>query len=286
MGMTAKKSATIEAFGPFAGEVYQAPMAYPYRWPTGSARCAEEAADVSLAAITEQLPPDTIAALVIEPIQGEGGCIEPPPEFLPRLREFCSDNGIVFVADEVQTGMCRTGDWFACEHAGVVPDLIVTGKGLAGGLPLAAVTGRAELMNAVRTGIGGTFNGNPVACEAALGAIETMRSLDLASAARRIGEHALPRLWSLADRFAVLGDVRGRGALLGLEVVDPATRRPARKVAAAIARACHAEGLALVVAGKHGNVLRLTPPLVISMKLLTEGLDIIEKVMAGLEAEF
>ena len=164
--------------------------------------------------------------MLIEPIQGEGGFVVPPPGFLPRVAEWCASHGILFIADEIQTGFCRTGDWFACEHEDVVPDLITTAKGIAGGLPLAGVTGRAEIMDAVHAGgLGGTYGGNPVACAAALGAIETMRAEDLCGAARRIESVMRPRLAALAAKYAAIGDVRGRGAMLAIELVEPGTHR-------------------------------------------------------------
>src|SRR5215813_11913615 len=180
MAMTAKNMPYKEGFGPFAGEVYRVPMAYPFRWPGGPARCAEEALSVVTSLIHAQVGEENVAAVVIEPVQGEGGFIVPPDGFLPGLAEFCREHGIVFIADEIQSGFCRSGDWFACEHEGVVPDMVTTAKGMAGGLPLAAVTGRAELMDAVHPGgLGGTYGGNPVACAAALGAIATIDRLDL-----------------------------------------------------------------------------------------------------------
>ncbi|HEY2553471.1 MAG TPA: aminotransferase class III-fold pyridoxal phosphate-dependent enzyme, partial [Streptosporangiaceae bacterium] len=189
MAMTAKNMPYKDGFGPFASEVYRMPMAYPFRWPGGPARCADDALDVITGLIHTQVGEQRTAAVVIEPILGEGGFIVPPDGFLPGLAEFCAAHGILLIADEIQSGFCRTGDWFACDHEGVVPDLITTAKGIAGGLPLAGVTGRAELMDSVHPGgLGGTFGGNPVACAAALGSIETMRKEDLPAAARRVGE--------------------------------------------------------------------------------------------------
>ena len=181
MALTAKNMPYKQGFGPFAPEVYRVPMAYPFRWPGGADRCAAEARGARLIdQISRTSAPTNVACLVVEPIQGEGGFIVPPPGFLPALADFCRANGILFVADEIQTGFGRTGAWFACEHEGVVPDLITTAKGIAGGLPLAAVTGRAELMDAVHVGgLGGTYGGNPVACAAALAAIETIEAQDL-----------------------------------------------------------------------------------------------------------
>src|SRR5579864_3284153 len=180
MALTAKNMPYKQGFGPFASEVYRVPMAYPLRWPDGPQACKAEALDVVKSLIHAQVGEQNVAAVIIEPVQGEGGFIVPPDGFLAGLAAFCKENGIVFIADEIQSGFCRTGDWFASEHEGVVPDLVTTAKGIAGGLPLAAVTGRAEIMDAVHPGgLGGTYGGNPVACAAALGAIETMESLDL-----------------------------------------------------------------------------------------------------------
>jgi 4-aminobutyrate aminotransferase/(S)-3-amino-2-methylpropionate transaminase len=284
MALTAKNMPYKHSFGPFAPEVYRVPLAYPYRWLTGPENCAAEAAAQAIDQITKQVGPENVAAIVIEPIQGEGGFIEPAKGFLPRIAEFAREHGIVFVADEIQTGFCRTGQWFACEDEGVVPDLITTAKGIAGGLPLAAVTGRAEIMDAAHTGgLGGTYGGNPVACAAALGAIETMRELDLNARARRIGEIMLPRLRSLAEKYEVIGDVRGRGAMIAVELVRPGGgKEPDAAATATLARACHAEGLVVLTAGTYGNVLRFLPPLVIGEDLLGEGLDIIERAFAAL----
>ena len=283
MALTAKNMPYKEGFGPFAPEVYRVPLAYPYRWLTGAENCAEEAAAQAIDQINKQVGAHNVAAIVIEPIAGEGGFIEPAKGFLPAIAKFAKDNGIVFVADEIQTGFCRTGQWFACEDEGVVPDLIATAKGIAGGLPLAAVTGRAEIMDAAHAGgLGGTYGGNPVACAAALGAIETMKELDLPAKARRIGEIMLGRLRAIQEKYEIVGDVRGRGAMIAVELVEPGTKTPNAVAAGALAKACHAEGLVVLTAGTYGNVLRFLPPLVIGEDLLNEGLDIIEGAFAGL----
>jgi 4-aminobutyrate aminotransferase/(S)-3-amino-2-methylpropionate transaminase len=283
MAMTAKNMPYKQGFGPFASDVYRVPMAYPFRWPGGPAACAAEALDVITGLIHTQVGEQNVAAVVLEPIQGEGGFIVPPDGFLTGLARFCSDNGIVFVADEIQSGFCRAGDWFACDHEGVVPDLITTAKGIAGGLPLAGVTGRAELMDAVHPGgLGGTFGGNPVACAAALGSIETMAKEDLPAAARRIGDVMLPRLRKLAESQPAIGDVRGRGAMIAIELVRPGTLEPDGAAAGQIARACHAAGLVVLTCGTYGNVLRFLPPLVIGEALLNEGLSILEDAFTAL----
>jgi len=282
MALTAKNMPYKHRFGPFAGEIYRVPMAYPFRWPTGPANCADEAFALFTSLVHSQVGEDNCAAVLVEPIQGEGGFVVPAPGFLAKVAAWCREHGIVLVADEIQTGFCRTGDWFACEHEQVVPDLITTAKGIAGGLPLAGVTGRAELMQAVHVGgLGGTYGGNPVACAAALGAIETMRAEDLAGAARHIEAVMLPRLHALADKYDVIGDVRGRGAMLAVELVESGgSLTPNPTLTAALAAACHQQGLIALTAGTFGNVLRFLPPLVIGDDLLTEGLDILETAFA------
>ncbi|MFR9726519.1 4-aminobutyrate--2-oxoglutarate transaminase [Streptomyces sp. MS19] len=283
MALTAKNMPYKHGFGPFAPEVYRVPMAYPYRWLSGAENCAEEAAAQVIEQITKQIGAENTAAVVVEPILGEGGFIVPARGFLPRIAEFAREHGIVFVADEIQSGFCRTGQWFASEDEGLVPDLITTAKGIAGGLPLAAVTGRAEIMDAAHSGgLGGTYGGNPVACAAALGAIETMREQDLPARARRIGDIMLPRLAELAGKYPAIGDVRGRGAMVAVELVKPGTKEPDAAATAKVAAACHAEGLLVLTTGTYGNVVRFLPPLVIGEDLLTEGLDILENAFATL----
>jgi 4-aminobutyrate aminotransferase/(S)-3-amino-2-methylpropionate transaminase len=283
MALTAKTMPYKHRFGPFANEIYRVPMAYPYRWPTGPQACADEAFEQFVHQVHVQVGEDLCAAVLVEPIQGEGGFVVPAPGFLARVARWCADHGILFVADEIQTGFCRTGDWFACEAEGVVPDLITTAKGIAGGLPLAGVTGRAEVMDAVHGGgLGGTYGGNPVACAAALGAIETMRADDLRGAARRIESVLRPRLGQLAEKYAAVGDVRGRGAMLAVELVEPdGSKTPDPALTAAITKSCHEQGLITLTAGTYGNVLRFLPPLVIGDDLLAEGLDILESAFAA-----
>ncbi|HJQ44566.1 MAG TPA: 4-aminobutyrate--2-oxoglutarate transaminase [Jatrophihabitantaceae bacterium] len=277
MALTAKSMPYKSGFGPFASEIYRVPMAYPYRWPTGAAQCGKEAFDLFTSQVHAQVGEDNTAAVLIEPIQGEGGFIVPPDGFLAAVAEWCRDHGIVFIADEIQTGFCRTGDWWALDHDGVVPDLITTAKGIAGGLPLAGVTGRAEIMDSVHGGgLGGTYGGNPVACAAALGSIATMQADDLPAAARRIESVMKPRLQAIAEKTGIIGDVRGRGAMLAVELVERGSMTPNAKATAAIAAACHAQGLVTLTAGTFSNVLRFLPPLVIGDDLLAEGLDILE----------
>ena len=280
MSMTAKNVPYKEGFGPFAPEVYRVPSPYPYRWPTGPENAAEEAFAALKEIVTSQIGATNVAAIVAEPIQGEGGFIVPPPGYLAKVQEFANEHGIVFVADEIQTGLARTGAMFACEHEGVVPDLITTAKALAGGMPLAAVTGRAEIMDAVAPGgLGGTYAGNPVACAAALGALEAIETEGLVERARQIEERVLPRLQALLGPDSVVGDVRGRGAMLALEFVRPGTTQPAPEIARAVVEQCHREGVLTLVCGTFGNVIRLLPPLVIPMELLDEAVDVLEEAV-------
>jgi 4-aminobutyrate aminotransferase / (S)-3-amino-2-methylpropionate transaminase / 5-aminovalerate transaminase len=282
MALTAKSMPYKSGFGPFAAEVYRVPMAYPYRWPTGPERCADEAFAEFVSMVHAQVGELNTAAVLLEPIQGEGGFIVPAPGFVARVADWCHQHGIVFIADEVQSGFCRTGDWFASTHENVVPDLITTGKAIGGGLPLAAVTGRAELMNAVHTGgLGGTYGGNPIACAAALGAIETMREDNLVERARQLGGVLRSRLDTLASKYPVIGEVRGRGLMQAVELVsDRDTKTPDPAVTAALTAACHRNGLLTLTCGTFGNVLRFLPPLVISEELLDEGLSIFESALA------
>ncbi len=286
MGMTSKNMPYKHRFGPFAPEIYRVPMAYPYRWPGGPERCAEEALSTVTSMIHAQVGEENTAAVVIEPIQGEGGFIVPPDGFLPGLADWCREHGILLVADEVQSGFCRTGDWFACDHEGVVPDLVTTAKGIAGGMPLAAVTGRAEVMDAVHGGgLGGTYGGNPVACAAALASIESMEEDDLAGRARSIGKILGDRLGALAERHPQVGDVRGRGAMMAMELVtDPDTKQPDAALAAAVNAGCHERGVVTLTCGTYGNVFRFLPPLSIGDDLLHEAMDVLEESFAAATA--
>lgn len=286
MALTAKNMPYKQGFGPFAGEVYRMPMAYPYRWPTGAEHCADEAFDAFVSAVHTQVGEQNTAAVIIEPIQGEGGFIVPPAGYLKRIADWCTQHGILFIADEIQTGFCRTGDWFACEHEGVVPDLITTAKGMAGGLPLAAVTGRADVMDSVHGGgLGGTYGGNPVACAAALGAIETMQAEDLCGRAREVEKLFMPRLQKLAEKFDVIGDIRGRGAMLALELVEGGAgasgKTPNPALAGALNAYCHSQGVVTLTAGTFGNVIRFLPPLSAGDNLLNEGLDVLEQAFVA-----
>jgi 4-aminobutyrate aminotransferase/(S)-3-amino-2-methylpropionate transaminase len=278
MAMTAKNMPYKHGFGPFAPEVYRAPLSYPFR--DGKAVDGEAAAARAIDQIEKQVGADNLAALVIEPIQGEGGFIEPAPGFLPGLASWCRDNRVVFVADEVQTGFARTGEMFACDHEGVVPDLIVTAKGIAGGLPLSAVTGRAEIMDAPHAGgLGGTYGGNPLACAAALAAIETIAADGLLDRARDIERLMLDRLHRLQADDDRIGDVRGRGAMIAVELVRPGSQTPDAELTRALATAAHRQGVIMLTCGTYGNVLRFLPPLTIGDELLTDALDVLEAAL-------
>jgi len=283
MALTAKNMPYKHRFGPFANEIYRVPMAYPFRWPTGPDNCAAEAFAEFVDLVHAQVGESNTAAVLLEPIQGEGGFIVPAPGFVKRVADWCTEQGIVFIADEIQSGFCRTGDWFACEFEDVVPDLITTAKGIAGGLPLAGVTGRAELMDAVHAGgLGGTYGGNPVACAAALGAIETMRTENLAARAKQIEALFLPRLRRLAEQYPQIGEIRGRGAMLAIElVVGPGDKTPNPGLAGRVNAGCHQRGLVTLTAGTFGNVFRFLPPLSIGDELVAEGLDVLEEAFAA-----
>jgi 4-aminobutyrate aminotransferase/(S)-3-amino-2-methylpropionate transaminase len=272
MALTAKNMPYKHSFGPFASEVHRVPTSYPVRDGLDGPAAARRA----IMRIEAEVGAANLAALIIEPIQGEGGFIVPAPGYLQALSQWCTDNGVVFVADEIQTGFCRTGSWFACDHEGVVPDVITAAKGIAGGMPLAAVTGRAEIMDSVHVGgLGGTYGGNPVACAAAIGAIKTMRDEDLSRRARELGAIMVSRLEALAERLDIVADVRGRGAMVAVELAEPGTLEPLADLTRRVAAACAQQGVLILTAGTYGNVIRLLPPLVMGDELLGEGMDIL-----------
>src|SRR3954447_4371164 len=273
MSLTGKVMPYKQGFGPFAPEVYRAPYSYPYR---GTGELTS-----TLALLDKTVGAANIAAVVVEPIAGEGGFIVPAPGWLAGLAEWCRTYGVVLVADEVQTGFGRTGAWFACEHEGVVPDIVATAKALGGGLPIGGITARADLVDRVHTGgLGGTFGGNPLACAAALATITTIEQDGLLAHASRIGELLLDRLRAMQTSYDVIGDVRGRGAMVAIELVD-ATGAPDPALTARVAGGCHSEGVLVLTAGSYGNVLRFLPPLVIGDDLLDEAIRVLEKVLAA-----
>lgn len=273
MGLTAKNMPYKEGFGPFAPEIYRVPTSYPYR---DRGLTGPEVAAMAITRIEKEIGAHNVAAILFEPVQGEGGFITPAPGFMPALVEFAQRNGIVFIADEIQSGFCRTGQWFASEHEGIVPDLITTAKGIAGGMPLAGLTGRAELMDAVHAGgLGGTYGGNPVACAGALGAIRWMEENDAPAIARSIEATVKPRLQQIQAQHPAVGDIRGRGAMLAVEIVVPGTMEPDAARTSAISAKCHAEGVVTLTTGTYGNVLRFLPPLSMPEHLLEEGFDVV-----------
>ena len=286
MALTAKSMPYKHGFGPFAPEIYRAPLSYPFRdaeFGKEMATDGELAAKRAITVMDKQVGADNLAAVIIEPIQGEGGFIVPADGFLPALLDWCRENGVVFIADEVQTGFARTGAMFACEHEGIEPDLIVTAKGIADGMPLSAVTGRAEIMDAPHvSGLGGTYGGNPVACAAALATIETIKSDGLVERARQIETLMKDRLGRLQAENDRIGDVRGRGAMIAMELVKSGTTEPDAELTKALCAGCHAAGVIVLSCGTFGNVLRFLPPLTISDELLIEGLDVLALVLADL----
>ena len=286
MALTAKSMPYKHGFGPFAPEVYRAPMSYPYRdaeFGKELATDGELAAKRALTVIDKQVGADNLAAIIIEPVQGEGGFIVPAEGFLPTLLDWCRKNDVVFIADEVQSGFARTGAMFACEHEGIDPDLIVTAKGIADGLPLAGVTGRAEIMDAPHVGgLGGTYGGNPIACAAALATIETIEADGMVSRAREIESYMKERLGRLQADDDRIGDVRGRGAMIAVELVKSGTTEPDADLTKALCAGAHAAGVIVLSCGTFGNVLRFLPPLTISDELLEEGLDVLALVLKDL----
>ncbi|MBM7462218.1 4-aminobutyrate--2-oxoglutarate transaminase [Microbacterium dextranolyticum] len=278
MALTAKAMPYKSGFGPFASEVYRVPASYPFRDGLSGA----DAAATAISLIEKQIGADNLAAVIIEPIQGEGGFIVPADGFLPAVVDWCRANGVVFIADEVQTGFARTGAMFASELFGIVPDLITTAKGIAGGMPLAAVTGRAEIMDATHGGgLGGTYGGNPVACAAALASIEAFENEGLLGRAQQIGGILRARLESVQASDPRIGDVRGHGAMIAAEFVDPVTKAPDAALTAAVAKAAIAEGVIVLTCGTYGNVIRFLPPLSIPDDLLIEGLDVVAAALAA-----
>jgi 4-aminobutyrate aminotransferase/(S)-3-amino-2-methylpropionate transaminase len=284
MAMTAKNMPYKDGFGPFAPEIYRMPMAYPFRWNGDQAKCAQEALEIITHKIEKEIGAKNVAAIVIEPIQGEGGFIVPPKGFLPGIANFAKENGIVFIADEVQTGFGRTGKWFACEDENVEPDIVTTAKGIAAGLPLSGVTGRAEIMDSIHlSGLGGTYGGNPIACAAALGAIETIEKDNLVERANKIGKIMTDALNEMAKKYPIIGEVRGRGAMQAIELVKPGSDEPNSEAQAAIIKYCVSKGVLILSAGTYANVIRLLPSLAIDEALLNDGLSVLDEAIASLK---
>ncbi len=277
MGMTAKAMPFKHGFGPFAPEVYRMPASYPLR----DGLDGHDAAARTISRIEKEVGAESVAAIVLEPIQGEGGFIVPAPGFVAALARFAKDSGTLLVADEIQSGFCRTGDWFASVHEGVVPDLITTAKGIAGGMPLSAVTGRADVMDAVHAGgLGGTYTGNPVACAAALAAIEWMEDVDACRLARTIDATITARLEAIKQRHPQVVQIRGRGAMKAIEIASPADLAPDPAGTASLNSFCHRNGVVTLVTGTYGNVMRFLPPLSIPVPALEEAFDVLNAAFA------
>jgi len=285
MSMTSKTHPYKAGFEPFAADIYRVPYAYCYRcsysltYPSCAMFCAHHLEDTFKRVVAAE----AVAAVVVEPVLGEGGFVAPPPEFFPVLQDICKKHGILFIADEVQTGFGRTGRLFACEKYGIVPDILVSAKSLGGGMPLAAVTGRAEIMDAPGPGgLGGTFGGNPVSCAAALAVIETMEKENLSARAELLGEKFAGRAREWARRWPLIGEVRGLGAMQALELVrSRETREPAKLETEQIMRYCYEHGLLTISAGTYGNVMRVLVPLMIPDAQFDEGLNVLEGAFAA-----
>lgn len=285
MTLTSKVKNYKFGFWPFMPEVYRAPYAYCYRcsyglkYPSCGIYCAEfiqeKFFDLYAAA-------ESIAAMIVEPVQGEGGFIVPPKEYLGKLQKICQDHGIVFIVDEIQTGFARTGKMFAFQHSGVEPDILVTAKSLAAGLPLAGVTGKAEIMDSVdNAGIGGTFGGNPLCCRAGLAVLKILKEKKLVERAQEVGKQVMKKFQSLSKKFPFVGDVRGLGAMNAMEiVVDKKNPKPNGDLAKAVVRRCYDKGLIMLTAGGYGNVIRHLVPLVVTDEQLDRGLKILDEAMA------
>lgn len=287
MTLTSKVKPYKLGFGPFAPETYRMPYAYCYRCPFGlkhpecKVACAEHLEEFFISHVAAE----KTAAVIVEPIQGEGGFVTPPPEYFPRLREICDRHGILLIVDEVQTGMGRTGKLFAIDHWGVAPDLVTTAKSLAGGLPLSAVTGRAEVMATSHAGgLGSTYGGNPLALAAAHAVLDIFEKDGLLERGVQLGEKMLARFRQMQQRYELIGEVRGKGPMLALELVrDRETREPAADEAKKLVSLCYAKGLVILSCGNHGNVIRTLMPLVITDQELERGMSILEESLHELQ---
>ncbi len=286
MSLTSKVKPYKLGFGPFAPEIYRMPYAYCYRCPFGLTypSCNVACADYLNEFFISHVAAETTAALIAEPVQGEGGFVTPPPEYFPKLMKICHDNGILFIDDEIQSGMGRTGKMFAVNHWGVEPDLITLAKSLAAGMPLSAVIGRQEVMNSVHaSGIGGTYSGNPVACRAALAVLDIFEEENLLERSDALGKKLRVRLDELQKEYEIIGDVRGMGPMLALELVkDRETKEPAVEEAKALVKFCFDKGLILLSCGSFGNVIRTLMPLVITDEQFEKGINIMEEGIKAL----
>ena len=283
LSLTSQVSPYKVGFGPYASEIYRIPYAYCYRCPLALTypSCGCECAGLLQNAFDKQVNADDVAAVIAEPVQGEGGFIVPPPEYMGKIKKICEDRGILLIADEIQTGIGRTGKWFAMEHWGVAPDLMTTAKALGAGFPIAGVTGRQEVMDAVHpSGVGTTFGGNPTACQAGLAVFDIIESEGLLERAAVIGERIRDRFRALQKQYPVIGDVRGIGAMAAMEMVeDPETKKPAGDLAKAFRTKLYENGVVNVGAGTYHNVIRILVPLTIEDSTLARGLDIVEETL-------
>ncbi|MBW2031262.1 MAG: 4-aminobutyrate--2-oxoglutarate transaminase [Deltaproteobacteria bacterium] len=286
MTLTSKVKPYKFGFGPFAPEVYRMPYAYCYRCPFNLEypSCNIACADYLKEFFVSHSAPETTAAVIVEPVIGEGGFIVPPPEYFPKLAKICKDNGILFIADEIQSGTGRTGKMFAIEHWNVEPDLMTVAKSIAAGMPLSAVVGKQEVMNSVHPfGVGGTYGGNPVSCRAALAVVEIFEEEDMLGKAETLGKKLRKRFNSWKSQYEIIGEVRGLGAMMALELVkDRETKEPAAEEAKALTSFCFERGLVLLSCGTFGNVIRVLMPLVITDEQLEKGLGIMEEGLASL----
>ena len=285
MALTSKTHPYKAGFEPFPSDIYRIPYAYCYRcsygktYPDCHAHCGSQAFDEFFRRHVAQ---ETVAAIIVEPVLGEGGFVVAPAEFFAGLRSICDKYEIVLIADEVQTGFARTGAMFACERFGLVPDILVTAKSLGGGLPLAAVTGKAEIMDAAGPGgLGGTFAGNPVACAAGIAVIDAIEKQELCERAEHLGEHFQRRARNWQRRWPIIGDVRGLGGMCAIELVQPGTRQPAAGETSRITRYCYEHGVVSLSTGSFSNVIRVLMPLVITDEQFDEALDVLEAAIAG-----
>ncbi len=283
MTLTSKVKPYKDGFGPFAPEIYKVPFPNIYR---GQINTSEEEAckaylDYFRRFFVSEVNPMNIAAVILEPVQGEGGFNVPPKGYWQGLREICDEYGIVLIADEVQSGFCRTGKMFAVDHFGVEPDLVTMAKSLGSGMPISAVVGKKEIMDSVGAGgIGGTYGGNPVACEAALASIRMMEEQNLSEKSLKIGSYIMDRVRALQKEFPQIGDVRGLGSMIGIEFVkDPVTKEPYKDAVSAINAECFKQGLLVIGAGIFGNVVRFLPPLVLTDEQLAQAMDIFESAV-------
>ncbi len=283
MALTAKNMPYKEGFGPFAPEIYRVPMPYSLHWVGPKETITQDALAMVTSKIQKEIGAHNVAAILIEPIQGEGGFVVPPKGFLPGLSKYAAENGILFIADEVQTGFARTGNMFAVEDENVVPDMVITAKGIAGGLPLAGVTGRAEVMDSVHAaGLGGTYGGNPVACAAALGTLETLEKENLVQRSRDLGKVLTDSLNKLAKKYPVIAEVRGRGLMQAIELIVPGTNEPNTAAMQAVVKYCQSKGVLVLTAGTYVNVIRFLPPIVITEELLLDAMSVLDEAFASL----